>query len=177
MAITDLTHHYQSQHLRPLPHYRTYFPALVQSCNPFVRSIALSPRRIVFLLIFLMRTVQTSYYLLLSVMSLTSGHGVWLLVSICFVAFTLELWNLHLIVEAEGDGLVFGKRIPAGAFSLFLFWMAVWHVWIVPLEVSGIAFYVGAKETLIVEGFWIAVVGCVAHVANNARDAERVINL
>lgn len=172
MTDNDFTHHYRSPYLRPLPHYRTYFPAIARSCNPFVRSLTFCPRRIAFLLIALMRTVQTSWYLFFAIMGLAKSNAIWILVLICILAFTVELWNLHLIVEAEGEGMVCGRRIPAGAFSLFLFWITVWHLWMVPLEVSGMAFYIGGKETLIVEGFWIVFIALVAWIATREPEDE-----
>ncbi len=175
MAPVDLTNHYQNPYLRPLPHYRTYFRALLCSCNPFVRSFTLSPRRLVFLLVFLMRTVQTSYYLLLAALGLGRNNSIWVLVFIFLVVSTVELWNLHLIVEAEGDGAVLGWRIPAVAFSVVLFWITVWHMWMVPMEMNGMAFYVSGKATLIMEVFWIAVICCLAWVANQDWEGVGVI--
>ena len=85
---------------------------------------------------------------------------------ICLVAFTVELWNLHLIVESEGEGTVWGRRVPEGAFSLFMFWITVWHVIAVGLEASGLAFYAGVKETFVMEGIVIAIIAFVGWVAN-----------
>ncbi|KAF1924755.1 uncharacterized protein M421DRAFT_424399 [Didymella exigua CBS 183.55] len=162
----DLTDHYHNPYLRLLPHYRTYFPAIFRSCNPFVRSLTLSPRRTAFLLTLVLRTVQTSWYLFLGIMGHAKSNGIWLLVAICVVAFTVEMWNLHLVVEAESEGQLGAWRVPAGAFTLFVGWIAVWHVWMVPLEVDGMAFYGSGTAVLYVEGFWIAVIAFVAWVAN-----------
>lgn len=161
----DLTNHYRSPYLRPLPHYRTYFPAIFRSCNPFVRSVTLCPRRIAFLLIFLMRTMQTGYYFLLDFTGFVKNDRLWILVVACLTAFTIELWNLHLIVEAEGEGLLGTWRVPAGAFSLFMFWMTAWHVWMLPMELMGMAFWISGRGMLVVEGFWIVVIAFVAWVA------------
>ncbi|KAF3037911.1 hypothetical protein E8E12_001063 [Didymella heteroderae] len=120
----DLTKHYRSPYLRPLPHWRTYFPAIFRSCNIFIRSLTSTPRRLAFLLIFLMRTLETGWFLFLAVTGATrnpnggKSNGIWILVLICLVAFTIELWNLHLIVESEGEGTVWGRRVPAGAFMV-----------------------------------------------------------
>lgn len=175
MGTTVLKHHYRTPYLRPLPHYRTYFFALLQSCNPFVRSSDLSPRRIFFLVIFLMRTVQTGWYLSLAVSGAAKSNAIWVLVLICFVAFTVELWNLHLLVEAEGEGMIFGTSIHRGLFALFLLWTVVWHLWLVPLEVNGLAFYLAAGITFMFEGFWLTILIFLAWVANREVKGDGIL--
>jgi len=170
--MADLSNHYQSPYLRCLPHWRTYFPGIFSSCNIFVKSMTLTPRRVAFPLIFLMRTLETAWFFLFA----ASGSGrtpdgaktnaPWILVLICMVAFTIELWNLHLIVESAGEGTVWGRRVPEGAFSLFMFWITVWHVIAVGLEVSGIAFWIDAQGTFVMEGIVIAIIALVAWIAN-----------
>lgn len=170
--MADLSNHYRSSYLRPLPHWRTYFPGIIRSCNIFVKSLTFTPRRIAFLLIFLMRTLETGWFIFFAASDLgktrdgTKTNAPWILVSICLVAFTVELWNLHLIVESEGEGTVWGRRVPEGAFSLFMFWITVWHVIAVGVEASGLAFYAGVKETFIMEGIVIAIIAFVEWVAN-----------
>lgn len=168
----DLTNHYRSPYLRCLPHYRTYFPSIFRSCNILIKSLTLTPRRIAFLLIFLMRTLETGWLLIFAwagagrTPSGARTNAPWILVLICLVAFTIELWNLHLIVESKGEGAVWGRRIPEGAFSLFIFWITVWHVIAVGLEASGIAFYIDAQGTFILEGIVIVIIALVGWVAN-----------
>jgi hypothetical protein len=169
--MLDLSNHYRSPYLRCLPHWRTYFRGLFCSCNIAVKSMTLTPRRIAFLLIFLMRTLETGLVLILALAGAgktPSGHhtnGPWVLWLICMVAFTFELWNLHLIVESEGDGAVWGKRVPEGAITLFMFWITVWHVIVVGLEVTGMAFYIDAQGTFITEGIVIVFIALVGWVA------------
>ena len=170
--MADLSNHYRSPYLRCLPHYRTYFPGIFRSCNVAVKSLILTPRRIAFLLIFLMRTLETAWFLFLAATDSgrlrdgTKSNLLWVLVLICMVAFTIELWDLHLIVESEGDGTVWGRRIPEGAFSLFMFWITILHVIMVGLEVTGLAFWAGGKDWLQFEGIVIAIVAGVAWVAS-----------
>jgi hypothetical protein len=162
----DLTNHYRSPYLLPVPHWRTYLPGIFRSCNFFVRSMNLCPRRIAFLLNFLMRTLEAAYFSAISLTGSWNDYGVWLLVFVIFTAFTIELWNLHLIVEAEGDGMVWGRRIPAGAFTLFMLWNTVAHVVLVVLEITGMMFYVFEDGTFNIEGTLIAVTVLLAWVAN-----------
>lgn len=170
--MADLTNHYRSPYLLCLPHYRTYFPGLCRSCNILVKSLTLTPRRIAFLLIFLLRTLETAWVLLFAWAGAgrtpngAKTNAPWILVLICVVAFTIELWNLHLIVESEGEGRVWGRRVPEGAFSLFMFWIAVFHVVFVGLEVTGMAFYVDAQGTFVTEAIVIAIIALVAWFAN-----------
>lgn len=162
----DLTNHYQSPHLRPLPHYRTYFPALFRSCNPFVRSLTLCPRRIAFLLIFLTRTWQTAYFLLIALVGLVDNTRIRVQIAVYFVLFTVELWNLHRVVEAEGEGVLGTWRVPAGAFTLFVFWILAWIAWISPTEQMGMRTVAAMVGVLAAEVFWVVVIAFVARVAS-----------
>jgi hypothetical protein len=170
--MADLSNHYRSPYLRPLPHWRTYFPGIFRSCNILVKSLTLTPRRIAFLLIFLMRTLETAWFLFFAWLSagrtpsLAKSNAQYTLVLICLVAFTIELWNLHLIVESEGEGNVWGRRVPEGAFSLFMFWITVCHVIFVGMEVTGIAFYIDAQGTFITESILIAIIVLAGWAAN-----------
>jgi hypothetical protein len=98
--------------------------------------------------------------------SLAKSNAQYTLVLICLVAFTIELWNLHLIVESEGEGNVWGRRVPEGAFSLFMFWITVCHVIFVGMEVTGIAFYIDAQGTFITESILIAIIVLAGWAAN-----------
>lgn len=170
--MNDLTNHYRSPYLLCLPHYRTYFPALRTSSNVLIKSPILTPRRLAFLVIFLLRTLETAWVLLLASIGAgrspdgTRSNAPWILLLMCVVAFTIELWNLHLIVESVREGGVRGRQPPEGLFTLILFWTALFHVILVGMEVTGIAFFVDAQGTFVTEAIVIAIIVLVAWVAN-----------
>lgn len=165
-----LTSHYQSLWLRQLPHYQTCLPSISRSCNPYVNSLSLRLRRIAFLTIIFLRVIETLLFALVFYMRKPS----WLVpgVLLTLAVFFLVAWNLHLIVEAEGERRVFKLRIPSGAFSAFLWVVVVVHVVLIGLEVTGLSYYVdGTQKTW---AFWILVICLVAWVAGRDPDVESV---
>ena len=168
MATTTTSHsahlasHYPSRWLRQLPHYRTCLPSIGRSCNPFVDPLSLRLRRIAFLCITFLRVIETLFFTLVFYMRKPG----WLIpgVLLILVLFFLIAWNLHLIVEAEGERRVSRLRIPAGAFSLFLWVVVVVHIVLVGLEVTGLSYFVdGTQKTWAV---WMLIICLVAWVAS-----------
>ena len=157
---------YQNPWLRHLPHYRTCFPSLARSCNPFVSSLRL--RRIAFLIIVVLRVIESLYFALVWTVRKPSFLVPGLLITL--LVFFFVAWNLDLIVEAEGERRLFGVRIPSGVFSVFLWLVVVVHLFLVGLEVTGLG--VLMDGTLKTWGFWIVVMFLVALVA--AREPEEV---
>lgn len=164
----NLASHYQSPWLRQLPHYRTWFPAITRSCNPFVDSSTLRGRRIAFLCIILLRSIEA----LFCAFVLYVRHfgflrsTIWMI--IVFVAFLFMAWNLHLIVDAEGGRRVSKLTIPGGVFTVFLWFMVVVHVVLIGLEITGLSFLIdGTRKNWV---FWILVVTVVAWVAGREEE-------
>ncbi|KAJ4985376.1 hypothetical protein SVAN01_09131 [Stagonosporopsis vannaccii] len=161
--------HYQSPWLRQLPHYRTWFPAVKRSCNPFVDSPTLRGRRIAFLLIILMRIIEALFFVFV-LWYRRPGFlfsTIWMLV--VFLAFLFVAWNLHLIVEAEGGRRVISKlTFPSGVFTAFLWLMVVVHVILIGLEITGLSWFIdGTRKTWL---GWMLVVTVVAWVAGREEE-------
>jgi hypothetical protein len=162
----DLTSHYQSPWLRQLPHYRTCLPGIGRSCNVISSPPSVRARRIAFLVIITLRTIEALLFSAVFYM-----HAIiWFVfgVPLTIAVFLLVGWNLHLIVEVEGDRQLLGLRIPNTAFAVFLWVVVVVHVYLVGLEVTGLSYYTGGTRLYWV--FWISVVCFVAWVASRESD-------
>lgn len=158
--------HYPSRYLTQLPYYRTSLPKIARSCNPFVDPVSLRLRRIAFLCIINLRVIETLFFAL--VFWLRKPILLVPEVLIVLAIFFLVAWNLHLIVEAEGDRKIFRLTIPSGAFGAFLWIVVAVHVVLIGLEISGLSWYVdGTTRTW---GFWILVICLVARIAG--RESE-----
>lgn len=161
----SLALHYQSPWLRQLPHHRSWLPAVLSSCRPSVNSLSLRWRRIAFLFVTILRIIEWVFFVFVFSTN-TRSHEVlipilWLVVF--FLAFLLVAWNLHLIVEAEGERRIWRVTIPNAVFTVFLWWIVVVHVFLIGLEVTGMVWFYGGT----VQGwtFWTLVIILVAWVA------------
>ena len=110
-----------------------------------------------------MRVVEVLFLLLVFYVRKPSflTMGIWLTAAVA--AFFCMAWNLHLIVEAEGERRVLRLTLPSGAFSAFLWVVVVVHIVLIGLEVTGLSWlFDGTRKTW---AFWILVVFLVAWVA------------
>lgn len=156
-----LASHYQSPYLRQLPYYRTCLSSIAHSCNPVTGPPSLRLRRTAYLVIIILRTIEA----LLFMFTFYVRKPSWLILAalLIFATFVFVAWNLHLIVEAEGERTAFKFRIPSVVFSVFMWVVVVVHVILVGLEVTGLSYYVdGTQKTW---GFWILIICLVAWVA------------
>ena len=174
-SSTDLTNHYRNPHLRQLPHYRTCIPNVARSCNPFISPPSLCLRRIGFLIIVLLRIVQVAYYTL--AWRFDSSKILIPVILICVIMFSLEIWNLHLITEAEGERRLFGFCVPSWAYRVFFWVWTLWHFLWIPLEASGIAFWMDAKWTLWMEVWSLVLLCSVAWVTGRGESEMGAVNL
>lgn len=165
MPADNLTFHYRSPWLRQLPHYRTWFPAVLRSCKLFTEPSSPRWRRIAFLCLLTLRLIEWLWFCLVIAIS-RRRPGLFLsmiwLVSV-FLAFLLVAWNLHFIVEARGSRKLWKVAIPSGVFTAFLWWMVIVHVFLISLEISGFTYFYGS--TLSDWAFWITTIVVAAWVA------------
>lgn len=101
---------------RQCPSLRLPWSGMAESYNPFVESRALMLRRVGFLLIQLIQLVYLVFYT--SFIPLSPAALPWTLSAVLFFFFLA--WNLHLIVEMDGDRIVLGKRFGRVWFDCFL---------------------------------------------------------
>ncbi|KAF2113590.1 hypothetical protein BDV96DRAFT_647846 [Lophiotrema nucula] len=146
VTINDYTTY--RQHSSPLgvslnrqcPNLRTCFPGLSRSLNPFVSDTEVFQRRLALITILILRILYTilfSYQLRTSLWSAPLT-----LLNILFFFFVA--WNLHLIVDMNGDRIVFRKRFTRKWSDGFLWLM------------------VGAHAAVLVWDFWTGYLKCVA---------------
>jgi hypothetical protein len=170
MAAHDanLASHYSNPWLRQLPHYRTWSPAIVRSCNPFGDPTSLRRRRIAFLCIIFLRILESLFFAFVLYMRRPGLFlsTVWI-VSI-FFAFLLVAWNLHLIVEAEGERKMLRVAVPSQAFTAFLWMMVAIHVFLIGLEITGLSWLMDGTRKI--WAFWILVICVVAWVTGREED-------
>lgn len=162
----DVSSHYQSAWLRQLPHYRTCLPGIGRSCNVISSPSPSRARRIAFLAIMILRTVETLLFATVFYM-----HALkWFIfgLPVTLAVFVFVAWNLHLIVEAEGERQLSKLRIPGAAFTVFLWIVLVVHVFLVGLEVTGLSYFTGG--TRMNWFFWILLICFVAWVAGRDSD-------
>ncbi|KAF2734635.1 hypothetical protein EJ04DRAFT_523474 [Polyplosphaeria fusca] len=109
---------------RQCPHYRDFFPGMSRSLNPFGHEGDGVQRRLAFLAILVLRFL---HIILFTRQLNTSLWSVPLtLLNILFFLFTA--WNLHLIVDMQGERIVFARRFGRAAFDGFLWLMAACHL-------------------------------------------------
>ncbi|KAF2191815.1 hypothetical protein K469DRAFT_556166 [Zopfia rhizophila CBS 207.26] len=119
-------HDYNTPRSRQCPNLRTYWPGLSQSFNPCISDRPLMFRRCAFLSILILRLLHSTLFTLAYATSLFWLPSI--LLNILFFFFVA--WNLHLIVEMRGERKVFGMTFGRPAFDMFLWLMALGHVWI-----------------------------------------------
>lgn len=87
---------------------------------------------------------------------------------IVFVAFLFIVWNLHLIVEAEGGRRISKLKIPGAVFTAFLWFMVAVHIILIGLEITGLSWFIdGTRKTWL---FWMLVITVVAWVAGREEE-------
>lgn len=160
-----LESHYQNPRLRQLPHYRTIWPGIRQSCDIFAGTKFLA-RRVTFLLVVLMRTFMVLFIPIFLYLWDTSLLQLAPIIS-WYVAWSVPiLWNLHLIVESTRPREVLGRTIP-GAVVTALLWLLLPVHLVFTLDIAG-GFYRAAISCTI----WLAIIAAVAWIAGGEVEKE-----
>ncbi|XPS78656.1 hypothetical protein M3J09_010663 [Ascochyta lentis] len=153
--------HYRSPYLRQIPHYRTCLPSIGHSCNLFADPPSLRLRRIAFLCIISLRIIEAIFFTFVLYIRKPSLLIPGILLTL--VVFFIVAWNLHLVVEAEGQRQLFRARISGRAFGAFLWVLVVVHVVLIWLEITGLSCFVdGTQRTW---AFWVFTICVAAWVA------------
>ena len=160
-----LESHYQNPRLRQLPHYRTIWPGIRQSCDIFAGTKFLA-RRVTFLLVVLMRTFMVLFIPIFLYLWDTSLLQLAPIIS-WYVAWSVPiLWNLHLIVESTRQREVLGRTVP-GAVVTALLWLLLPVHLVFTLDIAG-GFYRAAISCTI----WLAIIAAVAWIAGGEVEEE-----
>jgi hypothetical protein len=160
-----LESHYQNPRLRQLPHYRTIWPGIRQSCNIFAGTKFLA-RRVTFLLVILMRTFVMLFFAIFLYLWDTSLLQLAPFI-FWYVAWSVPiLWNLHLIVESTRPREVLGRTIPGAVFTALLWLLLPVHL-VFTLDMAG-----GIYRAAISCTIWLAIVAAVAWIAGGEVEEE-----
>ncbi|KAF2465202.1 uncharacterized protein BDR25DRAFT_91502 [Lindgomyces ingoldianus] len=130
-VVTIQDYESRPSHSRQCPNLRTCWPGLSQSFNPCVPDRPLMLRRSAFLSVLILRLLHSTLYTLPFLTSLFALPAT----ALNILFFFFVAWNLHLIVEMQGERKVFGIRFGRRSFDAFLWGLVAVHIWMLGWDI------------------------------------------